>query len=125
MFRIDLTRTRRRHGRAAWSRRAHVRAGAGGKLPARRLAPLQRRGHFAEREIEHVVQQEGRPLERRQPVERQEQCDGQIFGQLRAAVGRERCRVEQPAPAARDRRTPRAVRAPRSACRDKFASSWS
>jgi len=102
-----------------------VRACPSGKLPARSLAPLQHRGHFAEREIEHVVQQEGRPLERRQPVERQEQRDGQILGQLRAAVGRERCRVDnrlrQPwtdvllTPCAR----------PRSACRDKFASSWS
>ena len=94
MFRIDLPRTRRRRGRAAWSCCAHVRPCAGGKLPARRLAPLQCRGHFAEREIEHVVQQEGSPLERRQPVERQEQRDGQILGQLRAAVGRERCRVD-------------------------------
>ena len=41
-----------------------------------------------------ALAQEGRPLERRQPVERQEQRDGQIFGQLRAAVGRERCRVD-------------------------------
>src|SRR2546426_117501 len=32
-------------------------------------------------------------LARRQPVERQEQGDGQILSQLRAAVGRERCRI--------------------------------
>ena len=50
--------------------------------------------HFAEREIEHVVQQEGGPLERRQTVERQEQRNGQILGEFRAAVGRERCRVD-------------------------------
>ena len=75
MFRIDLARTRRRDGGVAWPDVAHVRAGAGGELPARRLAPLQCRGHFFEREVEHVVQQKGRPLEWRQPVERQEQCD--------------------------------------------------
>jgi hypothetical protein len=42
------------------------------KLPARSLVPLQCLGHFAEREIEYVMQQEGSALERRQPVERQE-----------------------------------------------------
>ncbi len=89
MFRVDLARTCRRHGRAEWSRLAHVR----GQLPARSLAPLQCRSHFAEREIEHVVQQEGSALERRQSVGRQEQRHGQILGQLRAAVGRERCRI--------------------------------
>ncbi len=54
----------RRRGRATWSRFAHVGACAGGKLPARRFAPLQCRGHFIERKIEHVVQQESGPLER-------------------------------------------------------------
>jgi hypothetical protein len=63
-------------------------------LPARSLAALQRRGHFAEREIEHVVQQKGGALEARQPVEREKQCDRQIFGQFRAAVWRERGGVD-------------------------------
>jgi hypothetical protein len=80
-------------GGAVAPRGRTARTCAGGKLPARSVAPLQRRRHFAEREIEHVVQQEGSALERRQPVERQEQRDGQIFGELRAAVRRERCRV--------------------------------
>ena len=75
MFRIDLARTCRRLGRAAWSCGAHVRACAGGELPTRSLASVQRRRDFAEREIEHVVQQEGSALARRQPVERQEQRD--------------------------------------------------
>jgi hypothetical protein len=101
-----------------------VRACAGGKLPARSLAPLQRRPHFAEGELEHVVQQEGRALERRQPVERQEQRNGQILGQLRAAVGRERCRIDdrlgQPGTDVL-----RAARAPTSAYRDRSASWWS
>jgi hypothetical protein len=48
------------------------------------------------------VQQEGSPLEWRQPVERQEQRDGQILSELRAAVGRERRgvgdRIRQPRP---------------------------
>jgi hypothetical protein len=90
---VSIPRTRRR-GDAAWSYCAHVRPCAGGQLPARRLAPLQCGGHFAEREIEDIVQQEGSPLERRQPVERQEQRYRQILGQLRATVGRERCGVD-------------------------------
>jgi hypothetical protein len=64
-------------------------ARASGKLPARSLAPFECGGDFAEREIEHVVQQEGSPLERRQPVQHQQQRYGQILGQLGAAVGRE------------------------------------
>src|SRR5262249_40356513 len=40
MFPIDLARPRRRHGCATRSLRAYVRAGAGGKLPARSLASL-------------------------------------------------------------------------------------
>src|SRR5215472_17843802 len=94
MLRIDLARTRRRRGGAAWPYCADVRACPGGKLSASRLAPLQCRGDFAEREIEHVVQQEGCALERRQLVENQEQRDGQILSQFRAAVRRERCRVK-------------------------------
>ena len=34
MFRIDLARTCRRRGRAAWSCCAHMRTCTGGKLPA-------------------------------------------------------------------------------------------
>src|ERR671911_2715029 len=64
MFRVNLTRAPRRRGRATWSRVAHVRTCAGGKLAARRFVPLQCRGYFIEREIEHVVQQEGGSLER-------------------------------------------------------------
>ena len=71
MLRIDLARTLRRRRGAAWSYSAHVRACPGRKLPARSLAPVQCRGHFTEREIEHLVQQEGSPLERREPVKRQ------------------------------------------------------
>jgi hypothetical protein len=41
-----------------------VRACASGQLPAGRIAPFQCRGDFAEREIEYVVQQEGRSFER-------------------------------------------------------------
>src|SRR5262249_3328551 len=94
MPRIDLARTHRRRGRAAWPRCTHVRACAGGKLPARGFAALECCGYFAEREIEHIVQQEGCPLERREPVERQEQRNRQILGQLCTGVGRERCCVE-------------------------------
>src|SRR5262245_34932513 len=94
MFGVDLARTRWRRGRAAWSRHAHVRPCPGGKLSAGRLAPLQCRGYLAEREVEHVVQQKGGPLERRQAVERQEQRNRQILGQLRATVGCERSRVK-------------------------------
>src|SRR5262249_25575432 len=94
VFDIDTTGSRWRRGRAAWSRHAHVRPCPGGKLPARRLAPFQRRGYLAEREVEHVVQQKGCPLERRQAVERQEQRNRQILGQLRATCGCERSRVK-------------------------------
>ena len=72
MFLVDFARMRLRHGAPAWPQRAHVGACAGRKLPARRLAPLQCRPHFAEREIEYIVQQESGPLKRRQPVQRQE-----------------------------------------------------
>ena len=76
---IDPARKRRRRCRAAWPGCPHLRACAGGKLPARHLASFQYRGDFAEREIEHVVQQESCTLERRQPVKDQEQRDGQIL----------------------------------------------
>ena len=102
MLRVDLARRRRRRGGAARSSCAHARAGAGRQLAAGRLAPLQRGGHLAERESEHVVQQEGGPLQGRQPVERQEQRHRQILGQLGAAVGRGRRGVDdrlgQPGP---------------------------
>jgi len=69
------------------------------------------RGHFGEREIEHVVQQEGSALERRQPVERQEQRYGQILGQFRCGVsGRERGLLRT-ARQPWTERTPRAARA--------------
>ena len=61
--------------------RAHVSACAGRKLPTRGLTPLQCRRHFAEREIEHLVQQEGSPLQRRQPLQCQQQRYGQILCQ--------------------------------------------
>src|SRR6516164_6909784 len=94
MLRIDLARTRRLWGSAAWSYCAHVSACAGRKLPARGLTPLQCRRHFAEREIEHVVQQEGSPFQRRHPLKCQQQRYGQILCQFCAVVGRERCCVE-------------------------------
>src|SRR5215831_7275373 len=86
MFGIELARTDGRHRRAAWTYGAHVCSGARGKLAAGRLAPLQRTRYFAEREIEHVVEQEGSALKWRQPVEGQQQCERQVLGQLRASV---------------------------------------
>jgi hypothetical protein len=65
------------------------------------------------------VQQEGARSSGDRPVERQEQRDGQILGEFRAAVGRERCRVDnwlwQPGTDVLLGR-----RAPRSACRDRI-----
>src|SRR5262245_28070 len=86
MFSIELARTDGRHCRAAWTYGANVCAGARGKLAAGRLAPFQRLGYFTEREIEHVVEQEGSALEWRQPVEGQQQRKRQVLGQLRASV---------------------------------------
>ncbi len=70
---------------------AHMCPGARGKLPARGLAPPQCLGHFTEREIEDIVQQEGGAFERREPFQRQQQGYGQILGQFHAAV-RSQCR---------------------------------
>src|SRR5262249_32636409 len=86
MFGIELARADWRHRRAAWPNGAHTCAGARGKLTAGRLAPLQRLGYLTEREIEHVVEQEGSALEWRQPVEGQQQRKRQVLGQLRASV---------------------------------------
>src|SRR5262245_59074444 len=86
MFGIELARTDGRRRRAARTDGAHVYSAARGKLAAGRLAPLQRIRYFAEREIEHVVEQEGSSLEWRQPVEGQQQRKRQVFGQLRASV---------------------------------------
>src|SRR5262245_52009423 len=94
MLRIDLARACAWRGRAAWSRGAHVRARASGKLPACCLTAIDRRRDVAEREVEHVMQQESSALERRQSLERQEQRDGEVLGQLGVTVGRERGRVD-------------------------------
>src|SRR3954447_4202376 len=86
MLRLDLTGSRRWCVRAARPYRTYVTACAGRKLPAGRFAPLQRAGDFAEREIEDVVEQECGALEWRQAIERQQQRNREIFGQLGTAV---------------------------------------
>jgi hypothetical protein len=40
------------------------------------------------------VQQKGGPLQRREPIDRQQQRDGEILGELALGVRRERARVE-------------------------------
>src|SRR5581483_5004424 len=93
MLGADLAGTRWRRRRAAWLRGTNTRTGARGKLSAGSFAPRQHLGHFAERKIEHIVQQKGSALERRQPLENQKQSNRQILGQFRVTVGSERGRV--------------------------------
>src|SRR6185312_7289389 len=59
MIRVDPTRSRRRSDSPAWPRFPHMLTRPRRKLPARSFASLQRRGHFAKRKIEHIVQQKG------------------------------------------------------------------
>ena len=81
---------------------AHTRSGAAGELTARRLVAAQRVRHLREGIVEHVVQQKRRALERREPIERQQQRDRQILGELGLRIGRERSgvgdRIRQPRP---------------------------
>ena len=85
---------------------AHALARAVDHLPACRFAPLDHRGNLAVADVEHVVQQEGGPLLGREPLEQREEGDGEIGGQIEVAIGRRR--PSRSAPAATDRRTPRA-----------------
>jgi hypothetical protein len=75
-------------------------AGAGGELPARGLAAAQCAPHFDEVEAEHVVQQEARAFERRQPFEEQHQRDRNILRKLAVplAEGFVHHRLRQPRP---------------------------
>jgi hypothetical protein len=81
---------------------AHARSRAARQLAASRLAPAQRLGHLRERVVEHVVQQKRSALERREPVQRQQQRDGQIFRHLGLRIGckprRVGDRIGQPRP---------------------------
>ena len=69
-------------GRKARPAGFDMRAGARRQLAARGLAAAERARHFGEVEAEHVVQQEARTLERRQPLEHQHQGDRNIVRQL-------------------------------------------
>ncbi len=73
-----------------------MRAGPRGELPACGRVALDRRGHFVELDAEHVVQQERRAFERREPFEREQQRQRDVFlfiflddrlGQPRADIG--------------------------------------
>ena len=57
---------------------ADMRARPGRKLTAGGGVALNGGGNFLEAEAEHVVQQEGRPLERREAFERQHQRQGDV-----------------------------------------------
>ena len=96
-MRAQRLRIARRHGClkgrgkpvAVFARRRKARpagfdmsAGAGRELAAGRLAATECARHFGEVEAEDVVQQEARPLQRRQPFEHQHQRHRNIVRQL-------------------------------------------
>ena len=63
----------------ARSRLADMGARAGGELAAGSRVALDGRRDFLESQPEHIVQQEGRPLERRKAFQRQHQRQGDVF----------------------------------------------
>ena len=73
---------------------AHGAAGPRGQLAASRLGAVEHGGDFGERRVEHVVKQEGRAFQRRQPVQRQQQGEREIVGQFGGGIGRQALRVE-------------------------------
>ena len=73
---------------------AHRTAGPCRQLPAGRLGAVEHRGDLGERHVEDVVQQEGGALQRRQPVERQQQREGKIVGEFGRGVRRQAFRIE-------------------------------
>ena len=77
-------------------------AATGRQLATGRLAAAQRRGDLGEADLEHVVQQEGRALQRRQPLQRQHQRHREIMRVVARRLGFESWVVEhrlgQPGP---------------------------
>ena len=61
--------------------------GAGSELPAGRRAALDRRRDLLEVDPEHVMQQEGRPLERGQPLQREHQRQGDVLFLASSTIG--------------------------------------
>ena len=64
------------------------------QLTARRFAAVECPGHLGERAIEDVVEEERRALEGRETVEREQQRDRQILGELRLRIRGQRPRVD-------------------------------
>ena len=89
-----------------------MRPGPRRELAAGRLAPVEYLGDPGEFHVEDVVEQEGRTLQRREPLERQQQGHREVVGQLARRVGRERPRRRARARAATARRTSPAAPAP-------------
>jgi hypothetical protein len=73
---------------------AHRAAGPRRQLPARNLSPVEHRSDIRERLVEDVVKQEGGALQRRQPVQRQQQGERQVVSQFRRRVRRKALRIE-------------------------------
>jgi hypothetical protein len=57
------------------------------------LAAFECGGQFRKGSVEHIVQQEGRTLQRRQTFERQQQCVGEIVGDLAGGLCAQGIRV--------------------------------
>ncbi len=64
-----------------------MRTGARRQLAAGGLAAVERARYRGEFEPEHIVQQKGGALERRQPFEHQHQGDGEIMGEIAGGAG--------------------------------------
>src|SRR3954454_22914805 len=68
--------------REAWPCGPDMRPGPGGELAASRFRAVERRGDLGEVDAEHVVQQEGRALQRGQPFQREHEREGQVISPL-------------------------------------------
>lgn len=74
----------------------HVAARAHGQLAHGRRIAVERLRDLRQRHVEHVVQQEGGALQRREPFEREHQGEGQVVGDVLGRVDRAEQRLGQP-----------------------------
>ena len=63
-------------------------------MPAGRLGAVKHGGDLGKRGVKDVVEQERRAFQRRQPVERQQQCERQVVRQFGGGVGRQALGIE-------------------------------
>ena len=63
-------------------------------MPAGRFGAVEHGGDLGKWRVEHVVEEEGRAFQRRQPVQRQQQCEREVVGQFGGGLGRQALCIE-------------------------------